>query len=92
MKPKNMIPLSIVLALISFGLFCYGMSESKSPSPVRVGEIFKDDDPYRQHVEITVMEINGDWIKYTMTGDSVGSYRSTRLGTFRVWYPNKVSK
>lgn len=91
-KKTHMIPFGAILLFAGIVCLIYGANEYDEPSPITVGEQFLEDDPFKQNHPITVMEISGDWVKYTQRGDSEGSFRSATLKQFRAWYPNRYEK
>lgn len=78
--------------LVGFVTFIAGLVESETPQPVSVGEQFISKDPFKQHVPVTVIETNGEWVKWRTPTQNDGSFYSEKLTTFRAWYPNKYVK
>lgn len=87
-----MIPIALILMLAGIVLLGVGVNREIKGEPIEVGQQWLSNDPFAQHLIVTVIETNGDWVKYTQSGDRDGTFRSTLSSSFRAWYPNRYIK
>ncbi len=85
-----MIPLALILIASGVILLGFSMSaEIDKSSTVEVGSRWTDNDPFIPHT-FEALVVSGDWVKFRRDDDAPTTYRSTKIATFRAWYPNQV--